>query len=181
MSSCSKKKSKQQYLVDYWCAFTTFIASTRINQWILNNFSKRQMYMILRLYFLDYGKDLDVSTQSEIPEQDIEEEIGSLQKENPRRPPKESHPGLERLLNTRETSTFTEIHFDDVDADMWEFSTQEPTGINFGPTPSTSKEQEDCDAKADETAEKDEQEDQQEEEEEQQEKEVPKQRKRKRH
>ena len=64
--------------------------------------------MILRLYFLDYGKDLDVPTKSEIPEEDIEEEIRSLQKENPSKPSKESHPGLERLFNTRETSTLTD-------------------------------------------------------------------------
>ena len=137
--------------------------------------------MVLRLHFLDYGKDLNVPTESEIPEEDIEEEMPSLQDKNSSsRPSEESHPGLDHLFMTRETSTLTDITFEDVDADMWEHVAQDRTGINLKPSTSN--------VNADESAEKDDQEeegghedqeDHQEEEEEEQEKEVPKQSKRK--
>ena len=107
--------------------------------------------MVLRLHFLDYGKDLNVPTESEIPEEDIEEEMPSLQNKNSSsRPSEESHPGLDHLFMTRETSTLTDITFEDVDADMWEHVAQDRTGINLEPSTSN--------VNADESAEKDDQE-----------------------
>ena len=88
-------------------------AATRLNMFTLASMCDRQMAALARIYEADHGEDLD-PTNLRGTEEEVEEMVVLLQGQEV-----ESHPALEKMLNSASVCTLTDVSFDDLDANPW--------------------------------------------------------------
>ena len=113
----SRQLSTVDLQLKYMEALTIEKAAISESRFTLQRIANRYMSAIKRIHLLDHGIPLEDS-KIDLPDDAVENMIEVLDHEGPL-VLAESHPELERLLNTREQSTLTDVFFADLNADGW--------------------------------------------------------------
>ena len=113
----SRQLSTVDLQLKYMEALTIEKAAISESRFTLQRIANRYMSAIKRIHLLDHGIPLEDS-KIDLPDDAVENMVEVLHHEGPL-VLAESHPELERLLNTREQSTLTDVFFADLNADGW--------------------------------------------------------------
>lgn len=100
---------------EYAQVMTIRDAALKEHQFTLSNVCNKYMKAIQKIHLTKYGVPLTVVN---VQQEDVDAAVKMLQLDG-KKPQQETHPELERLINTREKSTLTDVFFADLDADGW--------------------------------------------------------------